>query len=583
MKVFAAARSSRALFTISAMFAVVSVCGCATTPAPVPLDATETVVPSDQAKAYAHYMAALDYLREDNREAAIEAFEQVLRHDPAAERAATSLALLYPRVGRVQDAMKVLEDAAAAGVRSATVHIMLGRMYQQQGRRADAERELRLAGDVDPENAASFVYLGEVLEDGNDLVEAAWAYEQAARLRPDSALIRQKLGLVYTKMEDYARAAAELKAAIDLQPASSESSFNLGVVLIELGKTGEAERPLLIALGRNPSSIPVRRALAGMYCQLERWQEAKQQYAAIAKLSPLNERLTEEMAVVQMLAGEYSKALETLERLGGDVSASVFTRLLTAGATLRLGRTDEAVEQAERMESFSDDVPIGTMLGSVWLFGKTRMVIMYRALFQELIDDGARSGPLYVFLGRLLQEADETQAAAAAFEEALAIDPDNDFAHYCAGAVYDMLDNHEKAAEHLKRAIELAPDRAEFYNHLGYMYAENKVNLDEAFELLSKALEIEPDNGYVLDSMAWVYYQTGKFDKALEYIRRALPNVQTDDAVIRDHLGDVLFATGRKEEALAEWRKAVRLDPSAESIREKIEKHAPNDISVQNN
>jgi len=573
MKVFAAARSSKTLFTIPVMFVLASVCGCATTSAPVAPEVPETVVPSDQAKAYAHHLAALDYLREDNREAAIEEFEQVLRYDPTAERAATSLALLYPRTGRVQDAMKVLEDAAAAGARSATIHIMLGRMYQQQGRRADAERELRLAADVDPENAASFVYLGGVLEGNNDLVDAAWAYEQAARLRPDSALIRQKLGSVYTKMEDYARAAVELKSATDLQPASSESSFNLGAVLIELGKTDEAERPLLIALGRNPSSIPVRRVLAGLYCQVERWQEARQQYAAIAKLSPLNERFTEETAVVQMLAGEYVQAVESLVLLGGDASASAFTRLLTAGATLRLGRTDEAVEQVERIPSFSDDAPVRTMLGTISLFGKTRMVTMYRALFQELIDGGARSGPLYVFLGRLLEEADETQAAAAALEEALAIEPNSELAHYYAGAVYDMMDDHEKAAEHLKRAIELAPDRAEFYNHLGYMYAENKVNLDEAFELLSKALEIEPDNGYMLDSMAWVYYQTGEFDKALEYVRRALPNVQNDDAIIRDHLGDVLFATGRKEEALAEWRKAIRLDPSIESVREKIEQH----------
>jgi len=572
MKVFAASRSPKTLFTIPVIFVLAAVCGCATTPEPVPPDIPETVVPSDQAKAYAHYLAALDCLREDNREASIEEFEQVLRYDPAAERAATSLALLYPRVGRVQDAMKVLEDAAAAGVRSPTVHIMLGRMYQQQRQLAQAERELRMAGDIDPENAASFVYLGEVLEDGNDLVEAAWAYEQAARLRPDSPLIRQKLGLVYTQMQDYARAAAELNSAIDLQPASSESFFNLGVVLIELDKTDEAEQPLLIALGRNPSSIPVRRALAGMYCQLERWQEAKQQYAAIAKLSPLNERLTEEMAVVQMLAGEYSEAVETLELLGGDASASSFTRLLTAGATLRLGRTDEAVEQTERIQSFSDDVPVRTMLETISLFGKTRMVIMYGALFQELIDGGARSGPLYMFLGRLLQEAGETQAAVAALEEAVAIDPASDFAHYYAGAVYDMLDNHEKAAEHLKRAIELAPDKAEFYNHLGYMYAENNVNLDEAFELLSTALEIEPDNGYMLDSMAWVYYQTGQFDKALEYIRRALPNIR-----------DVLFATGRKEEAMAEWRKAIRLDPSVKSVREKIKKHASSDISEQNN
>lgn len=583
MKVRTAARSSRALFTVLVMFVMAAVCGCVTTRALAPPDELEPPVISDRAKAYAHYMAALRYLKEDNREAAIEEYEQVLRYDPTSERAATSLALLYPRAGRFQDTLKVLEDSVAAGARSATIHIMLGNTYQQQGRRADAERELRRAAELEPDNAASFVYLGDMLKDNNDLVDAAWAYEQAARLQPSSYLVRQKLGLTYTEMEDFDRAAVELKSATELQPASSESSFNLGVVLIQQGKTDEAERPLLIALGRNPSSIPVRRVLAGLYCQLERWQEAEEQYAAIAKLSQHNERFTEEMAVMQILAGEYSKAIETLGSTGGATSASGFTRVLNAGATLRLGRTDEAVEQTGQIQSLSDDTPVRTMIGTISLFGKDRMIIMYRALFQELIDGGARSGLLDVLLGRLLEEAGDTEAAAAALEDALAVDSDSEFAHYYIGAAYDKLGNRERAAEHLKRAIELAPGTAEFYNHLGYMYAENKIHLDEAFELLSKALEIEPDNGYMLDSMGWVYYQRGEYDKALEYIRRALPNVQTDDAIIREHLGDVLFAMGRNEEALAEWRKAIRLDPSIEGVCEKIEKHAPDDIPGQDN
>jgi tetratricopeptide (TPR) repeat protein len=546
-----------------------------------PLDTLDPPVISDQAKAYAHYAAALRYLKEDNRESAIEELEQVLRYDPVSERAATSLALLYSRSGRLQDAMKVLEDTVAAGARSSTIHIMLGNTYQQQGRRADAERELRRATELGPDNAASFVYLGDVLKDNNDLVDATWAYEQAARLQPDSYLVRQKLGLAYTEMEDFDRAAVELKSATDLQPASSESSFNLGIVLIHQGKTDEAERPLLIALGRNPSSIPVRRVLAGLYCQLERWQEAGDQYAAIAKLRPNNEQFTEEMAVVQILSGEYSQAIETLKSTGGATSASAFTRVLNAGATLRLGRTDEAVEQAGQILSFADDTPIFTMIGTISLFGKPRMLIMYRALFQELIDEGARSGPLNVFLGRLLENAGNIEAAAAAMEDALAVDPDSELAQYYAGAIYDKLHDREKAIEHLKRAIEIGPGKAEYYNHLGYLYAENNIHLDKAFELLSKALELDPDNGYMLDSIAWVYYQRGEYDKALEYIRRALPNVRTDDAVIREHLGDVLFALGRKEEALAEWRKAIRLDPSVERVREKIEKHAPVDIPGQ--
>ncbi len=565
--------TSVVVYLIVVALAGLSMPACTTTPTPPAPLVPELVEASDQAKAYAHYMAALGYLREDRQQAAVEEFEQVLKYDPAAVRAAASLAVLYPRAGRYEDAVRVLETAVAAGADNAGIHILLGRMYQQRGRRKDAERQYRRAAAVEPDNAAAYMHLGDLIEGNNDLVEAAWAYKEALRLSPESAVVRQKLGLVYTQMEDYERAAAEFKIATELRPDSSESYFNLGLVLMRLGKVGEAERPLLIALGRNPSSVPVRRLLAGLYCQLERWQDAQEQYAAIARLSGDDKRFREEMALVQMLAGEYEKVIETLAPLGGDTSTRAVTRLLNAGAELRLGRTETAIDQARNIPPFSDNAPIETMLGTVSLFGKTRLTAMYRALLQELIDKGARSEPIYLFLGRLLEETEQLQAAAEALNEALAINPDSKLAHYYLGAVYDLMGDHDTAAVHLKRAIELAPDEAELYNHLGYMYAEQNMHLDEAFELLSKALELEPNNGYVLDSMGWVYYRKGEFDKALEFINRALPNLPTDDAIIRDHLGDVLAAAGRTAEAVAEWRKALTLDPSIEGVQEKLELH----------
>jgi len=539
----------------------------------------ETVAPSPRARAYAHYLTALSYLRENDRASAIDEFREVLRLDPGAERAATALATLYRVSGRHKDGLAVLEKAVAAGADSATIHIMLGTVYQVFGRRADAEQELRRAAEVEPDNAVSFVYLGDLLEKQKDLVDAAWAYEQAARLRPESALVRQKLGLVYTQMAqhngDYDRAEVELRSATELQPASSESYFNLGFVLIHQGKPDEAERPLLMALGRNPSSVPIRRILAGLYCQLDRWDDAQEQYAAIAKLRPDERRFTQESAVVHMLAGRYSKALETLASLGGETAESAFTRMLNAGAELRLGRTEVAVDQARRIPSFSDETPIEAMLDTVSLFGETRLETMYRALLEELIDGGGRSEAIYLFLGRLLEHAQEQQAALEAFEHALAVNPDNSLTHYYLGAILELMDMHDDAATHLKRAIEIAPEKAEYYNHLGYMYAEQNTHLDEAFELLTNALELEPDNGYFLDSMGWIYYRKGQFDKALEYVRRALPNLQIDDPIVRDHLGDILFAAGRTDEALTEWRKAVTLDPSMESVTEKLETHGP--------
>ena len=51
--------------------------------------------------------------------------------------------------------------------------------------------------------------------------------------------------------------------------------------------------------------------------------------------------------------------------------------------------------------------------------------------------------------------------------------------------------------------------------------------------------------------------------------------MESDDAELRDHLGDIYLLLGDTERALAEWRHAFRLDPSMESIQEKIKTHQP--------
>ena len=110
-------------------------------------------------------------------------------------------------------------------------------------------------------------------------------------------------------------------------------------------------------------------------------------------------------------------------------------------------------------------------------------------------------------------------------------------------------------------------------NYLGFMFAENNRNLEEAESLLKRALALDPENPYYMDSLGWVYYRQGKGKEALQMIRGAIYGMESDDAVLRDHLGDVYLLLGNTERALAEWRRSIRLDPTMEPVRKKIEAH----------
>ena len=114
---------------------------------------------------------------------------------------------------------------------------------------------------------------------------------------------------------------------------------------------------------------------------------------------------------------------------------------------------------------------------------------------------------------------------------------------------------------------------AEPYNYLGYMWAEQNIHLEEAEDAIKRALQLDPGNGAYLDSMAWVEYRQGKFEQALENLKRAVQNLPREDPVVFDHLGDTYSKLNRMSQAIEAWQKAHTLDPSNKALAAKIDSH----------
>src|SRR5690606_16427821 len=190
-----------------------------------------------------------------------------------------------------------------------------------------------------------------------------------------------------------------------------------------------------------------------------------------------------------------------------------------------------------------------------------------------LIDEGLASQTLEALLARVYLTTKQHKKA----EEVLLgivdrYEPDK-WTYYYLALAYEELDDFDKLEQALKASLEIDPNDPDVLNYLGYSYADHNVKLDEAMELLQRALSIDPENGYYLDSLGWVYYRKNNADQAIFLIRKAIQAMSTDDAILRDHLGDAYLLRGDVKKALGEWRRALRLDPDAEGIQEKIDAH----------
>lgn len=124
----------------------------------------------------------------------------------------------------------------------------------------------------------------------------------------------------------------------------------------------------------------------------------------------------------------------------------------------------------------------------------------------------------------------------------------------------DLLLN--EAEEHLKHALEIAPEFAEAYYELSFL-AEARQDLSQAIEYMSQATQVSPSNILYYYHLARLYQERNESDDLprAEQIYREILGVVDTDSNVHFSLGLLYKETGRAEEAIAEFERVLELLP----------------------
>ncbi|MGO9012498.1 MAG: tetratricopeptide repeat protein [Bryobacteraceae bacterium] len=166
-----------------------------------------------------------------------------------------------------------------------------------------------------------------------------------------------------------------------------------------------------------------------------------------------------------------------------------------------------------------------------------------------------------------LQKTGAYEAASAKWRQALALNPDDEFAQRKLGALLLMTGHREEAAVHLRKASELQlraaleanPASARAHNDLGVLLAETG-RAGEAVTQFEKAAALKPDFAAARANLGGALAKLGRVDEAATQLRKA---IASDALYAPAHyqLGLVLSRRGDAQGAIAEWRSALEIDP----------------------
>jgi tetratricopeptide (TPR) repeat protein len=167
----------------------------------------------------------------------------------------------------------------------------------------------------------------------------------------------------------------------------------------------------------------------------------------------------------------------------------------------------------------------------------------------------------------LLAEADSSldrgayAEAAAAYAQALELNPRHAVAHNNLGAALSRLGRYHEAREHFRRAVELDPRRADAHSNLGSALLWTG-HISEAEAPLRRALKLSPRHVDAQVALGRTHYALGRLRDAKDAYEKALKAAPANVYALTG-LGQIAATEGRFGEAETLFKRATQREPKA--------------------
>jgi len=336
--------------------------------------------------------------------------------------------------------------------------------------------------------------------------------------------------------KDFNCAKDALIKAIEIQPEFTQAYLDLGRTYELLDKRSEAIEVYEELLEFEPFSPEAHIALAEYYISEKQYKDAIVHLKTLLEVKP-NMELLRRLVMIELQEGLYTDAIDLL--MGID-EITVKDKYYMAIAYTGLERFEDAL-----------------------------------GMLDEIPKEGTTGCDAILLQSSILKDTGKIPEAIDVLENA--------WRHYsqketCNDIGYQLATELDNAGER-ERALEVALKMYEkdsqdpvVLNFIGYVWADQGINIDRAYVMIQEALKSKPSDVYILDSMAWVLFRMNKPEEALGYMEKAVEQL-VDDPIINEHMGDILSSLGRNEEALNYYLKSsVLYKRENKGLEEKINK-----------
>ncbi len=419
-------------------------------------------------------------------------------------------------------------------------HYYLGHIYYSKNKVDKSLEHFKKCLEINPDNYYAIYILSLISMEQYYLDDAKKYSFMYLEKFPDNNKMNSVIGRIYYLRGDY-RALQYLRASMYSQDA--EGTLSRALYLEMIKKDDDAEKLLKDFVKNNSVLISPHIALARIYQRKGNRASAFSEYFTAGIL----------MYRVQMYGGARENLLKAASL--NETVPEVYFYL--ARLNEDDGNFSLAIMNYKKTYDIKPSVDLLIHIG--YLYSQKNDFREATTYLDKAIELEPGNSKPYFFKGLVYSSRDDFPSAEKFIRKAISINEDNDTYHFYLATVLEKQKKLMESIEALKKSIQYNSRNARAYNYLGYLYADNNMNLDESIELIKKALEMEPSNGAYLDSLGWAYFRKKEYTLALKILLEAeqqLEKEKSPDPVVFDHIGDAYRETGDMQKALDYWKKS---------------------------
>ncbi len=393
--------------------------------------------------------------------------------------------------------------------------------------------------------------------------QPAKAVEEFTRLEsiyPGLPQAKYHLAVGHLRVGDVGKANAALNQALKLSPGYPEAVVLQAELNLRAGNATVAVTPLMQLLRAHPEHVQAAMLLANAHQAQGRPDEALRVYRELNTRFPKNpqlpllagmvlrqqKKLTEARAAFEQshqIAPGFPPAVEQLINL--DLLATNFTAALERCARLGTVLTNSAIP----------------MVLEATVHGARKDLKAAEAALLRGLETDPDSLAAFTLLAGLYNDLKEYDKALARLDGITQRNPKATAAWVQKGMIYQARHEQAKAKEAYQRAIDANPGYAPALNNLAYILSEEPGKLNEAFALATRARQAAPAQPSIADTLGWVNYKRRNFIAARALFAETAEKL--DVAEIHYHLGLADYALANEQSARQSLEKAIKgnLDP----------------------